>query len=144
MAENNFENDLKIGEAFELETADNFNRLYGGCEFIKVHGYKAEYDLICRHCNTTVECKHDYYGQHSGNFFFELKCLQKTKADWWVHKVSDNRTFIFRTKDLKDILRKWYKDGLRPVKAKNADNSEGFIVEIDLLRGVWHSINYEY
>ena len=143
MAKGEFDNDIKVGEKFELETRDFLNRTRLNCNFIKIEGYFLDYDLICKHCNTKIECKHDHKGKYTGNFFFEKKLLELSTCDYLYHQTQDTRTYVFKFNELKDILRQFYKDGIKYTKAQNADNSEGMIVPIDMLRGIWHIENYE-
>lgn len=143
MAKGGFDNDIKVGEKFELETVAFLNKQNKNCNYEKIPGYFLEYDLICKHCNTKIECKYDIYGQHTGNFFFERKLLEFSTCDYLYQKTQDDRIYVFRFKDLKEVLRLFWRDGMRYIEAKNADNSEGMIVPIDSLRGIWHIENYE-
>lgn len=128
-----FKKDLAKGEEWELECIDRLKPIFPLCTFRKVEGYFPDYDLICDHCQVTVECKRNWYiydygflkGEYSKWINFENRTLKHTKAMYWA-VTTPYYDFLVTDQELRRGLRHMMDFQLRGFRdsKNNEKNSE--------------------
>jgi len=84
--QSSFTKDLAFGAIFETEVKEYLNMVHEDCTYYHVDGYFTQYDLICDHCNISIECKHDKKSIYTGNFVFEKSLFEKSTATYVAYK----------------------------------------------------------
>ena len=136
MSNSNFQNDLKEARAIEVEVAHTLIQKHNH-HLITFAPNKNFPDWDFSYKNQTFEVKYDRQAKKTGNIYVEIKCLNNTKADYFIYYIDNAEIYIFETRYLIDNI-KTLQHRYVQFAGDNNEN-EGYLIKLSKIQNFKYS-----